>query len=69
MRLNESILKSLNESVGDFNENSDPVEVLEAIYTQYEEMNMTGEFFQDILNKSNLSIKDLVEWYNMGEEE
>ena len=68
MKLNESIMKNLKEAVGDFDEYSDPVEILEAIYTQYEESNMTGDFFQDLVNYTNLSVKDLVDWYNMGEE-
>ena len=68
MKLSERIMKNLKEAVGDFDENSDPVEILEAIYTQYEESNMTGDFFQDLVNYTNLSVKDLVDWYNMGEE-
>ena len=59
--------KSLKES--DFDEYSDPVEVLEAIYTQYEGMNMTGEFFNDLLNHTDLSLEDLISWYEMGEGE
>ena len=67
MKLNESIMKNLNESIGDFDESSDPVEILRAIYDQYENLNMRDEFFNDILNRSDLSINDLIKWYNMGE--
>ena len=63
----ESAGKKLKLKESEFDMYSDPVEVLEAIYTQYEEMNMTGEFFTDLLNHTDLSLEDLISWYEMGE--
>ena len=63
----ESASKKLKLKESEFDMYSDPVEVLEAIYTQYEEMNMTGEFFTDLLNHTDLSLEDLISWYEMGE--
>ena len=63
----ESASKKTKLKESEFDKYSDPVEVLEAIYTQYEGMNMTGEFFNDLLNHTDLSLEDLISWYEMGE--
>ena len=57
--------KSLKEH--DFDMDSDPVEILKAIHEQYMNLGMNDEFYNDVLNRSDLGIEDLISWFEMGE--